>query len=129
MARIVKGSILILVCLMATGCPLANFMSDRLVYEFKGRVYSSLDQKGITSARVNASCNKTRLDPPFHTISDDNGMFTLRGRFTGALDDCELSFEHPQFKRKVVKLQPARDLTADTGFSRVWTLNVELEPN
>jgi hypothetical protein len=114
---------------MASGCPVAYMMSDRLVCEFKGRIYTPSDQKGISSVKVNASCKETKLDPPLQTISGDNGLFTLHGRFTGALDDCELSFEHPQFKRKVVKLKPARELTADTGFSRVWTLNVELEPN
>jgi hypothetical protein len=120
---------ILLMCLIMSGCPLASMMSDRLIYKFQGSISNSLDHKRISSAKVIASCEKTILQPPLETFSDANGLFILNGYFTGALDDCELNFEHPQFKLKTVKLQPARDLKADTGFMRIWTVDVELEPN
>ena len=129
MGGIVRGSILLLICLMTSGCPVGYMMSDRHAYIFQGKIYSSLDQKVISSVKVNASCRETKLDPPLQIMSDAKGSFSLHGYYAGALDDCELSFEHPLFKRKTVRLKPARELTADTGLSRVWTLNVELEPN
>jgi len=101
-------------------------MSDRLVYKFQGTVFSSLDHTRISSVRVKASCEKTRLDPPLETYSDDKGVFILEGYFSGALDDCELNFEHPKFKRTTVKLKP-EELKADRAYL-VWSIDVELEP-
>jgi hypothetical protein len=89
---------------------------------------NSRDQKRIASVRVIASCQSTRLDPPLEILSDENGTFTLQGYFTGALDDCHLRFEHPRFKEKVVKLQPARELTENAFLARIWRLTVEMDP-
>lgn len=127
MTKFLRLGIFLSVCIVAAGCPLASLMSDRLVYKFEGMVSSAQDHKRISSVKVAASCEKTRLEPPLETLSDERGAFILQGYFSGALDDCTLSFEHPHFKRKAVKLQPARELKADTGFMRLWTLDIELE--
>lgn len=128
MSRILKPVIFLLLFIVASGCPFAHILGDRLAYKFQGTIFSSLDHQQINNVRVKAACEKTRLDPPLETLTDEKGLFTLHGYFSGSLDDCELIFEHPQFKRKVVKLQPARELKADTGFMRIWTIDIELEP-
>jgi hypothetical protein len=87
-----------------------------------------LDHKTIVSVRVIASCEKSRLDPPVEAFSDNRGGFALDGYGTGALDDCQLVSEHPRYKRKIIKLQPARELKEEIPFMRIWRLNVELEP-
>ena len=130
MPNLLKLGLLMMICLAISGCPLAYILSDRLVYKFQGTIFSPLNQQRLSSVSVRSSCEKTRLDPPHETLSDNNGSYTLQGYLSGPLDDCELSFEHPQFKRKVVKLHPdRRDQKAETGFIRVWTIDVELEPN
>lgn len=128
MTKFLMLGIFLGICIVAAGCPLASVMSDRLVYKFQGTVSSASDYKRISSVKVAASCEKTKLDPPLETLTDESGAFILHGYFSGALDDCVLQFEHPHFKRKTVKLQPARELKADTGFMRLWTLDIELEP-
>ena len=119
---------IVTIWLVISGCFLTTMVGDRLRYRFQGTVSSALDHKRISSAKVVASCEKTKLEPPVETLSDASGAFILQGYFSGALDDCMLNVEHPHFKRKTVKLQPARDLKADTGFVRLWMLDVELEP-
>jgi hypothetical protein len=123
-----KLMVLLLIGLTLSACPLITFLSDRDSYRFTGTISGSLDHKRIASVKVIASCEKSRLDPPVETLSDDNGTFILRGYGWGALDDCQLRFEHPRFKPKVVKLKPARELTEDTGFIKIWRVTVELEP-
>jgi hypothetical protein len=120
--------VLLLVCLVTSGCPPVALMSDRMAYGFRGTTHSSLNHEIIAGVRVSASCKKARLDPPLETVSDDHGFFSLHGLFIGELDDvCELSFSHPQFKVKVVNLK-IRDSLSE-GAAYVWDLDVELDPN
>lgn len=119
----------LMICLILSGCFLTSMIGDRQRYKFQGIVSSAVDHKRLSSVKVAASCEKTKLDLPLETLTDESGAFVLHGFFSGALDDCVLSFEHPHFKRKTVKLQPARELKADTGLMRIWTIDVELDPN
>jgi hypothetical protein len=128
MTKFVKWFALLLSCFVLSGCPIARMLNDRLVYEFRGTIKSSSDHGIISSVKVIPSCDKSRLDPPLEVLSDDNGMFRLSGYFSGPLDDCQLSFEHPKFRKKILRLKPARELKADTGFMRIWEISVELEP-
>jgi hypothetical protein len=119
-------AVLMFLGLTLSACPLISFLSDRIVYEFSGTVIGSTDHRRIASVSVIASCEKARLDPPHETLSNENGEFTLWGNFWGTLDGCQLRFEHPQFKSKMVKLE-ASDKIAQ-GLMRIWKVNVELEP-
>jgi len=118
----------LLLGIITSGCCLITFIGDRLSYRFSGRIIASLDGKAVPAVQIVASCIKTRLDPPLEIFSDNDGKFLMQGYFWGALDDCQLSFYHQRFKSKVIKLEPARDLTEDTGFIKVWVLEVELAP-
>ena len=115
---------ILLTCLITSGCPLASMMSDRQRYKFQGTVSDSLDYKRISSVKVKASCEKTRLELPLETLSDDNGAFILHGYFSGALDDCALSFDHRQYKQKIIKLE-----FKGPGLMQIWSQDVKLEPN
>ena len=115
------------IVLIVSACPLISFLGDPIGYKFTGTINNSLDHGAIASVGVTASCEKSELDPPVHVFSDHKGGFTLDGYGSGALDDCQLMFEHPQFKQKILKLQPARELKEEIPFMRIWRLKVELE--
>jgi hypothetical protein len=122
MRSVIKAlGVVVLIALVLSAC-------DPIGYKFTGTIINSLDHKSLASVKVIGACEKSRLDPPVEVLSDDNGSFALNGYGSGALDDCQLTFEHPQFKSKVVKLQPARELKEDVPFMRIWTLSVELDP-
>jgi hypothetical protein len=82
-----------------------------------------LDHKNISSVKVKVLCEKTKLEPPLETLSDNNGTFILHGYFSGALDDCQLSFDHRQYKPKIIKLE-----FKSPGLMQIWSQDIELEP-
>ncbi|MGO9022061.1 MAG: hypothetical protein ACLQVJ_27295 [Syntrophobacteraceae bacterium] len=127
MGKRIIFSVLLLLCLVTSGCFLA-LLSDPNAYGFRGTIRNSLNREVIAGVTVGASCKKTRLDPPLETVSDGHGSFFLHGFYVGFLDDCELSFKHPGFESKVIKLSKTRDFSYE-GAAYVWDLDVELEPN
>jgi len=129
MSKKITCGVLLLLCLVSSGCPLVDRMSDRLTYGFRGTTRSASNHEIIAGVRVTASCRKARLDPPLETVSDERGFFFLYGFFVGELDDaCELGFSHHQFKPRAINLTKTRDFSYE-GAAYVWNLDVELEPN
>jgi hypothetical protein len=110
------------------GCPIFKFLGDPSGYKFTGTIRDSISHARIASAKVIASCKNYHLDAPVEVLSDINGEFTIQGYGEGTLDDCRLTVEHPKFKRKIIKLQPALELKPQSSLIIVWRLDVELEP-
>ena len=128
MSKKIMCGVLLLLCLVNSGCPVAR-MSDRLAYGFRGTTRSASNHEIIAGVRVTASCRKARLDSPLETVSGERGFFFLHGFFVGELDDaCELGFNHPQFKPRAINLTKTRNFSFE-GAAYVWDLDVELEPN
>jgi len=114
----------LLLGIMILGCPVA-YLGDRYIYGIEGEIYGLGSMNGIPSVRVRLSCSKSKLSGSHETTSDNKGYFVLKGY--GAPYDCELIFDHPAFKQKIIKLDQDSREEPKEGFGWVWKLKVELE--
>ncbi len=122
--RILKLSVWLLTGIIFLGCPVA-YLGDRYVYGIEGDIYEAGSNNKISSVRVRVLCSESRLSGPEETISDNNGHSILKGY--GAAYDCQLTFDHSGFERKVVKLDPDLREEPKGGLAWVWKVKVELE--
>jgi hypothetical protein len=116
-------AILVFATVIGSGCDLVGFFSLRATYNITGVVKNAADHQIISFVRVTVSCQKSKPDPPLETSSNSDGHFRLFGNYVGDMDDCQLTFDHPKFRQKTLRL------TEDQPrFFKKWELEVELEP-
>ena len=125
LAKILKLTVLLLIGIMISGCPIA-YIGDRYAYGIEGEIYEAGSINKIPSVTVRVLCSGSRLSGPDETRSDNNGHLILRGY--GAPYECELIFQHLGFRRRVIKLTPDLREEPKEGLAWVWKVNVELEP-
>ncbi len=113
-------------CILFGGCALSYFLGDPLLYGIKGTIHKQGSIEAVSSVKVKLICVKGELRGPTDTYSDNLGGFLLKGR--GVPLDCEITLEHPRFKRKIIKLNPEEQLEPRDGFGWAWELRIELEP-
>jgi hypothetical protein len=125
MFKILKLKVLLVLCIVILGCPIA-YLGDCYVYRVEGEIYDTGSINKISSVKVRILCLESKLSGPHETRSDNNGHFILKGY--GAPYDCELIFEHPEYNRKIMRLNPELREEPKDGFTWVWKVNVQLEP-
>ena len=122
--RILKMSILILSAAVLLGCD--------PVFMIQGSIYSCMMSSDehktaykLKDVNVKIRCAGDYIPSGLQTKSDDDGFYRLRG--IGIPKQCELIFDHPDFKKKTIKLDPSLHKAPDLG-GYGYKLNVELEP-
>lgn len=132
--KIIRKVILLQIYFMFIGCPMVEVMSDTVFYEIKGETYSYMNTKindkdeaaiKISDVDVSILCPGI-LRSSQKTKSNDKGFYILKGK--GVIEDCEMIFDHPHYKRKVIKLNKTYLKNNTYPLSPIYEVNAELEP-
>ena len=107
------------------------FLYYKFTYEIKGEVFEDVSDttvknkveslKKISDVAVSVLCpGKSRRVQ--RAKSDSNGSYIVKGE--GAVEDCELIFDHLNYKREVIKL--GKEYRKEDAF--LYEVNVEMVP-
>lgn len=132
-ANVLNKVIVLLFCLTFWGCPIVSLVQDSSVYSIKGEISVLLPNTNdtnnvnkIPSVTVKIVCENSYLSLPHETLSSIDGFFELKGRGGGG--DCKLHFYHPEYKQKIIELDPDLRELPKGGLSWLWSVKVRLEP-
>ena len=109
------------------------------IFVIKGEIKGTVKNKGyegkgesvqkISDAAVSIKCYGGYQSPALKNLkvfSDINGVYEIQG--IGSAENCELIFEHPNFKQKTIKIESMRHKDSTQSLEHSYKINVELEP-
>ncbi len=89
---------------------------------------SERSKQKIPNVAVSIRCKGFVSQPlkDLKVLSNIEGFYQIQG--IGTAEECELIFEHPNFKPKIVKIEPELHKDPSQKLKYGYKVNVELEP-
>ncbi len=118
--------LLCLTCILTVACDPIKYTVHGTVFSYTTELNREVEKDNRISQTTIAILCPGLLRSTKETLSDYRGEYVLHG--TGAVEDCELMFEHPNFNREIIKINKEYLKYGRYTLSPVYEVNVTLEP-
>ena len=115
--------ILVLLTIHILGCD-PVFVIQGNIYTHPTTSVGGENSYSVNDVNVSIKCYKDYIPSGLQTKSNHQGFYRLRG--IGIPQNCELMFDHPDFRKAIIKLDPNVHKAPDLGWYG-YKVDVQLE--